>query len=353
VSTYGNALFYPDILLLLSVFYKLLIHKKNIEYKYKLFMTRLVILVISLIIIVFLLILVLLSIYIRRIHLEQFNRVLHNVNRRMIEKKKKKKENEDKYIPKVIWTYWHSKQIPSLVQKCVMSWRRYNPDFEIVVLNADTYKEYISNSQEIVPDKFDSITRFADFLRFQLLSEHGGIWMDATIICNASLSWVVENENENEREYVGYFMPNFTTDDRYPIIENWFMACTKGSVFMRDWNREVQRIRQFQDSDLYIEDVQKKGVNLQNLSSPSYLMCHAAAQVVLQNKLAQIRSYSIDVRSAVDKSGPFYYLSEEDWDSYRGLQNMRSRYETPLVKLRGAERATIEQYPSLEETIFK
>ena len=36
----------------------------------------------------------------------------------------------------------------------------------------------------------DSLARISDVLRLHALAEHGGIWMDATIICTASLSWV-------------------------------------------------------------------------------------------------------------------------------------------------------------------
>ena len=34
-------------------------------------------------------------------------------------------------IPKIIWSFWDSKDIPDFVQKCIDGWKKHNPDFEI------------------------------------------------------------------------------------------------------------------------------------------------------------------------------------------------------------------------------
>ena len=44
-------------------------------------------------------------------------------------------------IPKTIWTFWEGPE-SELVNQCIQSWKRYNPDYTVVVLNKKNYKKY-------------------------------------------------------------------------------------------------------------------------------------------------------------------------------------------------------------------
>ncbi len=46
-------------------------------------------------------------------------------------------------IPKTIWTYWDSEDLPDFVSKCIAKWRRLHPDWTIVVLNPKNLKDYL------------------------------------------------------------------------------------------------------------------------------------------------------------------------------------------------------------------
>ena len=48
-----------------------------------------------------------------------------------------------KEIPKTIWTYWDSKDLPDFVSKCIDKWRRLHPDWYIPILNPDYLKDYL------------------------------------------------------------------------------------------------------------------------------------------------------------------------------------------------------------------
>lgn len=238
-------------------------------------------------------------------------------------------------IPKVIWSYWDDENIPPVVQLCLSSWKKYNNDYQVRVLNDTNYREY---TPDLDHSSFDSKTRFADYLRFQLLAKHGGIWMDATMLCTKPLDWLIEDGGEHE--YVGFFMPNFTTKPQFPVIENWFLAAKKNSQFMQDWNREVQSIRSYKNSDEYVHAVKNKNIDIQNIPFPEYLMCHVAAQAVMQENAD--RGYTIKVISAVGEEGPFKYLSDNSWSSETAMGQMTQENMTPLVKLRGSEREVID-----------
>ena len=46
-------------------------------------------------------------------------------------------------IPKKIWTFWDNTNLPDTVVKCIDSWHRYNPDYEITVLSKASIKDYL------------------------------------------------------------------------------------------------------------------------------------------------------------------------------------------------------------------
>jgi len=83
--------------------------------------------------------------------------------------------------------------------------------------------------------KIDSITRKSDFIRLELLSKYGGIWMDASIICKYSLNWIHAYQKNTDAEMVGYYINGFTTIEKYPVVENWFISCIPKSRFIELW----------------------------------------------------------------------------------------------------------------------
>ena len=84
-----------------------------------------------------------------------------------------------------------------IVQRCVDSIRQYSGDYKVVEITEDNYIKYV-NMPEYIIRKYEAgiITRthFSDLLRFALLTEYGGIWMDATILLTGNLpSFVTVN----------------------------------------------------------------------------------------------------------------------------------------------------------------
>jgi mannosyltransferase OCH1-like enzyme len=46
-------------------------------------------------------------------------------------------------IPKKIWTFWDNDDIPDIVQKCIHTWKKHNPNYEITVVTKKSLSEYL------------------------------------------------------------------------------------------------------------------------------------------------------------------------------------------------------------------
>jgi hypothetical protein len=243
--------------------------------------------------------------------------------------------------PKIIWTYWDSPdRIPKTVKMCMTGWKKYNPDYEVILLTKGNYKQYVTIPDEIAsdPNFSDNPTRFADLVRVWTLAQNGGVWIDSSIILKESLdNWLFPYP----AEFSGFYIASFTKGGLPPVIENWFFACNKGSEFVRRWRDEFSQIAKCPSVEKYVKSRKEMGVNYEGISSPIYLAMHISAQKVLQ-----IDKYPLDsliLRKAED--GPFKYLTENGWDSERALKFAckNKQYQGPIMKMRGSERGIVEE----------
>lgn len=244
-------------------------------------------------------------------------------------------------VPKKIWSYWDNPDnIPKTVKLCMESWKKHNPDYEIVLMNKKNFKgfttipTYLSTHYSF----HDTDARFSDLLRLYTLAEHGGVWIDSTILLKEPLdNWLFPRYGE----FSGFYLELFTKPNSPPVIESWFLACNKGSPFMKQWRDEFAQIVQYRDVPQYIESRKKMGVDFQNINDPVYLAVHIAAQKVLQ--LDRYPTDHFMLRKAED--GPFQYLVQAKWDSEKALRLacLNKKYQWPIMKMRGVERKVMEK----------
>lgn len=89
--------------------------------------------------------------------------------------------SEKPLIPKKIHYMWlGKKQIPSNLQKCIDSWTKYCPDYEIVQWNENNYDV---NKHQYMRDAYEqgAYGFVPDYARLDILYEHGGIYMDTDV----------------------------------------------------------------------------------------------------------------------------------------------------------------------------
>ena len=251
--------------------------------------------------------------------------------------------------PKKIWTYWDNPtKIPQTVELCIVSWKKFHPEYEIVFLTKKNYKGYVTIPEELTSHHNfnDMPQRFADLIRIWVLTEHGGVWIDSTILLKGSIEdWLFPRY----AEFSGFYIDGFTKNKKFPVIENWFFACNKGSLFIKKWRDEFSRMAYFPTVEHYITSLRKEGIDIQGITIPNYLAMHVACQKVLQSG-----NYPLDslyLQKAED--GPFRYLVDAKWDSDKAVELacFNPSYQGPIMKMRGGERDALEKRLDYDLTV--
>src|ERR1700736_2319609 len=122
---------------------------------------------------------------------------------------------------KTIWTCWFQgrEAAPPLVEKCLGSWEEANPDWQFRCLDAGSIGKFIPICDYINPRRQTlTAASLSDLVRLLLLREFGGVWVDATLLCNRPLDeWLPGLMSE------GFFAFASPAADR-PLSSNFLSA---------------------------------------------------------------------------------------------------------------------------------
>jgi len=96
-------------------------------------------------------------------------------------------------IPKIIHYCWFGgNPLPELAQKCLASWKKFMPDYEIKELNESNYDvhkiPYTSEAYNAKKYAFVS-----DYARFDVLYQYGGIYFDTDVEVIKSFDSILQN----------------------------------------------------------------------------------------------------------------------------------------------------------------
>lgn len=84
-------------------------------------------------------------------------------------------------IPKIIHFCWFGKNpLPELAQKCIASWKKYLPDYEIKEWNEENYdvRKIPYTAQAYDAKKYAFVS---DYARFDILYQYGGLYFDTDV----------------------------------------------------------------------------------------------------------------------------------------------------------------------------
>lgn len=84
-------------------------------------------------------------------------------------------------IPKKIHYCWFGRNpLPESAQKCIASWRKFFPDYEIIEWNEDNFdvNSIPYTAQAYQAKKYAFVS---DYARFKILYEHGGLYFDTDV----------------------------------------------------------------------------------------------------------------------------------------------------------------------------
>lgn len=95
-------------------------------------------------------------------------------------------------IPKVIHYCWFGKkELPLIGKKCIESWKKYCPDYEIIEWNEENYDcfkvEYVREAYKAKKWAFVS-----DYARLDIIYQHGGIYLDIDVEVIQNLDSMLE-----------------------------------------------------------------------------------------------------------------------------------------------------------------
>lgn len=85
-------------------------------------------------------------------------------------------------IPKKIHYMWFGRNpLPALTKKCIKSWKKYCPDYEIILWNEDNFDigscpRYVREAYECKKWAFVS-----DYVRLKIVHDEGGIYLDTDV----------------------------------------------------------------------------------------------------------------------------------------------------------------------------
>lgn len=126
-------------------------------------------------------------------------------------------------IPKIIHYCWFGrKPKPELAEKCIKSWRKFCPDFEILEWNEENFD--VSAAPQYVRQAYES-RRWAfvsDFVRLKALTEMGGIYMDTDVEVVKPLDPYLKHQ-----AFAGF--------ERINGVQTGLLACEKGFPLFLDF----------------------------------------------------------------------------------------------------------------------
>ena len=152
---------------------------------------------------------------IKKIYLEVFipNRKVRRIIKGEIAKKYLKKyvkkivkENKNtnsqpgEFQDYTIWQFWDKgiENAPEIVKKCIASVDKFEPNKRHVILNMENIKDYVEIPQkyyDLLKSGKMGMAHFSDILRTYLLIEHGGCWIDSTVLLTDKLpSYIVDSD---------------------------------------------------------------------------------------------------------------------------------------------------------------
>lgn len=242
-------------------------------------------------------------------------------------------------IPKRIWTYQDDENRSSKIQKmCIRSWKKYHPNYEIIVLTRKTVKGYVRIPEEILSHPSLQTDHFWELVCLYTLAEHGGIWMNPTILMSERMEdWLFPRKGE----FSGFYYKQLSTSSGTPMLETSFLACDRGAPFITKWKQEYASIAHYLTIEKYVESRKNMGMDLTPFHDPIQQVMLVAAQKVLQ-----LDQYPIDTLVLQStEEGPLRYRMDTKGNVEKGLQLacMVPRYRYPILLLQKDGEKIMEQ----------
>lgn len=210
-----------------------------------------------------------------------------------------------------VWVCWLQgmEQAPPLVQRCYRSLQENLPDREIVLLTEENYGQYVNFPTHIAEKIASGVitrTHFSDLLRLELLINHGGTWIDATVFCSGGQ--IPDYMLNGELFLFQNLKPGL--DGHPTCISSWFItACTNHPILLLTrallysyWQAHNKMVDYFLIHDFFQLAIEAYP-QLWNKVTP---FSNATPHILL---LRLFETYEEDIYCAICAQTPFHKLS--------------------------------------------
>lgn len=230
-------------------------------------------------------------------------------------------EKESEYIiPRIVWLFWDG-EIHNITRSMIHNIKQNVNTYKIIMLNSYTVKNYIKYTSSSFKFNDLIIQIKADYFRFSLLHDYGGIWLDAsTYIKNDEyLNEKIMELKEKKAELLAY---NFL----YHPSNNIEISClfaAKNSRFIQlileEFDRGIIMGRmnymeekiQFQNVEIRNRKIYNPEKNPRERKYNVYFFINVCIQYVLQKKYNN--NANIILKRAEDEL--FKFQMDCHWDS--------------------------------------
>lgn len=185
-----------------------------------------------------------------------------------------------------IWVLWFQgeENLPEIPALCIESIRKNSNGMEVVFLSKDNLSEYYE-----IPERIKCLhtkgritnAQLSDIIRAGLLSKHGGIWMDATLLLTVPLAeeWKNKELFSIKLKPTGYFVSEcrwtgfcFKMDNRNPLphllhaylLEYWRRKSLLIDYFLIDYMIDII-IKDFPEINNRIKEIPYTNPDLYSL----------------------------------------------------------------------------------------
>lgn len=200
---------------------------------------------------------------------------------------------DKKKVPgKTVWLLWFDgwDNAPWIARQVRKSWEQLNPEWNIELVDEQNLGEYVTIPY-IHMDFLQPAAR-SDIIRLYLLTEHGGVWADATMLCMIPLDRWVYPALENS----GFWMYHGRDWGAGPA--SWFMISLRNSYIISTWKNACDKFWQSsppppRDYDYYWMDalftnlLESDSQFAYEWSHVPYLWCEATGQAHMLNGKCQ------------------------------------------------------------------
>jgi hypothetical protein len=155
-------------------------------------------------------------------------------------------------IPKKIWTYQDSETPTRLQEHCYHTWKKYHPDYEIIILTPKTSKGYVQIPERASVPLWRDRERWEEALCLYTLAEHGGLWLDSRTQLHGSVNyWLFPKFGECSL----FYWKQHTKKETEPFVDRRCIAANRDSLFIKRWKEEVERLLGHPSVESYLRSI--------------------------------------------------------------------------------------------------